>query len=58
MTSLPKFSNIWQGYLTPPSHWSSQGICASHCGKEYRRNPVVREFLDVFLDDLLGMPSE
>jgi hypothetical protein len=38
MTGLPRFSDICQGYLTPPSCYSPQGTRASHGCKEYKGN--------------------
>jgi hypothetical protein len=45
MTDLLRFSDIWQGHLTPVA----MGI---------EKISVVREILDVFPDDLPGMPPE
>jgi hypothetical protein len=45
MTDLLRFSDIWQGHLTPVA-------------KGIEKISVVREFLDVFPDDLSGMPPE
>jgi hypothetical protein len=42
----------------PPSHGLHRGICAPHCDKSIEEIPVVREFPDVFPDDLPGMLPE
>jgi hypothetical protein len=56
MTSLPRLSDIWQGCFTPPSHCSYQGIRAME--KSIEEIPMVQECLDVFPDDLPGIPPE
>jgi hypothetical protein len=38
MTSVPRFSAIWHGYLTPMSRSSGQGVHSPQRGKEYRGN--------------------
>jgi hypothetical protein len=58
MTGLPRFSGIWQGYLTPPSHCSYQGIHVPHHCKEHRGNTHGMRISRCLPDDLSGMPPE
>jgi hypothetical protein len=41
MTSVPRFSNIWQGYPTPPSRSSSQALIHHTMAKSIEEIPVV-----------------
>jgi hypothetical protein len=57
-TGLPRLSDIWQGCLTPPNHCSYQASAHHTVARSIEEISVVQEFLDVFPDDLPGMPPE
>jgi hypothetical protein len=53
-----EFTHVCQGYSAPSIDFLHQGFLASHGREEVEDIHVVREFTDIFLDDLPGMSPE